>query len=132
MRLCQLAPTRRGQKRETRLSVEPRPRPHPQGLQGRLAHWGTVSRPGYQCPSGSTSHKNRKNWDKILHLPLIVSAQLFPRRRHPGASRMLLCLGLVSPPPNPDSQRREGAEEALPSGRAQATARAAARREDRP
>lgn len=29
------------------------------------------------------------------------------------------------PPPNPDSQRREGAGEALPSGRAQATARAA-------
>lgn len=68
------------------------PAPHPRGLQGRLG-WGTISRPGYQCPSGSTSHKNRKNWDKILHLPLIVSAQLFPRgdaiRRLHGCSCVL-------------------------------------------
>ena len=127
VRLCRLAPARRGQKWETRLGMEPQ---RPRGLQGHLARWGTISRPDYQCPSGSTSHKNRKNWDKILHLPLIVSAQLFPRRDAIRQLHGCSCALAWSAPP--DSQRREGDREAMPSGRAQTTAHVAARRRERP
>lgn len=45
---------------------------------------------------------------------------------------MLLCLGLVSSLPPANSQHREGAGEALPSGGAQATALTATRRRERP
>ena len=65
--------------------------------------WGTISRQDYQSPSESTMHKNRKSWDKILHLPLIVMAQLFP---HGDAIRLLhgCSSALVQPaPPAPDA-----------------------------
>lgn len=51
----------------------------------------TISQQDYQCLSESTAHENRKCWDKILHLPLIVIVQLFSaRRRHPAASPTFL------------------------------------------
>lgn len=65
--------------------------------------WGTISWQDYQSPSESTVHKNRKSWDKILHLPLIVVAQLFPRG---DAIRLLhgRSSASVQPaPPTPDA-----------------------------
>lgn len=65
----------------------------PRGLEGHLACWGVISRQDYQSPSESAAHKNRKSWDKILHLPLIVITRLFPRgdaiRRLRGCSSAL-------------------------------------------
>lgn len=43
-----------------------------------LSHCGATSQQVEgQCPSASTVQENRKSWDKILHLPMIVATQLF-------------------------------------------------------